>query len=157
MSRMNRQSFLAEIRAAHEPLAAVAGTLADDAWADPLSDMDGWTRKDALAHVGWWSDHSARVITALRAGAVPYDRDPDFDIHVQNSAILEEFRDRAPGDVRAFEAAAFDRLVAAVEAASDEDLFTADRFAWLGDETLATAVEWDSTKHYPEHLPHLTA
>ena len=30
-----------------------------------------------------------------------------------------------PGEVRAFDAAAFERLVAAVEAASDEDLFTA--------------------------------
>ena len=88
---------------------------------------------------------------------MPYEQDPDFDIHAQNSSILEEFRDRDPAEVRAFEAAAFERLVAAVEAASDEDLFTADRFPWLGEETLATAVAWDSTKHYPEHLPHLTA
>ena len=157
LSEMNKQTFLAEIRATHEPLVAVVGTLADDAWAEPLPDMNGWTRKDALAHVGWWSDHSARVVTALRAGEVPYERDPDFDIDAQNRSILEEFRDRDPGEVRAFEAAAFERLVAAVEAASDEDLFTADRFSWLGEETLATAVAWDSTKHYPEHLPHLTA
>ena len=59
--------------------------------------------------------------------------------------------------MRAYEAAAFERLVAAVEAASDEDLFTVGRFPWLGEETLATAVEWDSTRHYPEHLPHLMA
>ena len=154
---MNKQSFLAEIRASHEPLAAVIGSLADDAWAERLPDMAGWTRKDALAHVGWWSDHSARVITALRTGAVPYDRHADFDIHAQNRSILEEFRDRDPGDVRAFEAAAFERLVAAVEAASDEELFSAHRFPWLEEETLAAAIEWDSTKHYPEHLPHLTA
>src|SRR4029077_19138403 len=132
--------------ATHEPLAAVVGTLADDAWAVPLPDMDGWTRKDALAHVGWWSDHSARVVTALRAGEVPYERDPDFDIHAQNKAILEEFRDRGSGAVRDLEAAAFERLVAAVEAASDEDLFTADRFPWLGEDTLAIAVAWDSSK-----------
>ncbi len=154
---MDKRTFLAEILATHEPLAAVAGTLADVAWAEPLPDMDGWTRKDALAHVGWWTDHSVRVITALRAGEVPYERNADFDIDAQNRTILEEFRDRDPAAVRAYEAAAFDRLVAAVEAASDEDLFTADRFAWLGEETLAAAIEWDSTKHYPEHLPHLTA
>jgi hypothetical protein len=154
---MNKQTLLAEIHATHEPLAAAVGNLDDDAWAEPLPDMDGWTRKDAVAHVGWWSDHSARVVTALIAGQVPYDRDPDFDIHAQNTSILEEFRDRDPGEVRAFEAAAFERLLAAVEAASDEDLFTGDRFPWLGEDTLATAVEWDSTKHYPEHLPHLTA
>jgi hypothetical protein len=157
LSEMNKQTFLAEIRATHEPLVTVVGTLADDAWAEPLPDMNGWTRKDALAHVGWWSDHSARVVTALRAGGVPYERDPDFDIDAQNRSILEEFRDRDPGEVRAFEAAAFERLVAAVEAASDEDLFRADRFPWLGEETLATAVAWDSSKHYPEHLRHLMA
>lgn len=154
---MDKQTFLAEIRATHEPLAAVVGTVSDDAWAEPLAGMDGWTRKDVLAHVGWWSDHSVRVITALRAGAVPYERDPDFEIDAQNRAILEEFRDRDPAAVRTYEAAAFDRLLAAVEGASAEDLFTASRFAWLGEETLAEAVEWDSTKHYPEHLPHLTA
>ena len=154
---MNKQTFLAEIRETHDPLAAIVGSLSDDAWDEPLPDMAGWTRKDALAHIGWWSDHSARVITALRAGVVPYDQDPDFDIDVQNRAILEEFRDRDPGEVRAFEAAAFERLVAAVEAATEDDLFTAGRFPWLEEETLAAAVAWDSTRHYPAHLPHLGA
>ncbi len=97
LNQMNKQAFLAEIRATHEPLAAAVGTLTDDAWAEPLPDMNGWTRKDALAHVGWWSDHSARVITALRAGGVPYEHDPDFEIDAQNRSILEEFRDRDPG------------------------------------------------------------
>ncbi len=154
---MNKQMFLAEIRATHEPLVGAVATLNDDAWAEPLPDMNGWTRKDALAHVGWWSDHSARVVTALRAGEVPYERNPNFDIDAQNRSILEEFRDRDPSEVRAFEAAAFERLVEAVGAASGEDLFMADRFPWLGLETLATAVAWDSTKHYAEHLQHLMA
>ena len=157
LSWMNKQTLLAEIRATHEALAVAVGTLGDDAWAEPLPDMNGWTRKDALAHVGWWSDHSVRVVTALRAGGVPYEQDPDFDIDAQNRSILEEFRDRDLGEVKAFEAAAFERLVAAVETASDEDLFTPRLFSWLEEETLATAVEWDSTRHYPEHLPHLTA
>lgn len=156
LSNMDKQTFLAEIHATHEPLATAVGTLAEDAWAEPLPDMNGWTRKDALAHVGWWSDHSVRVVTALRAGGVPYEREADFDIHAQNRSILAEFRDRHPDEVRAFEAESFERLVAAIEATPDHDLFTTGRFLWLGDETLATAVAWDSTKHYPEHLPHLT-
>ena len=154
---MDKQSYLAEIQATHEPIAAAAARLSDDAWADPIPGMDGWTRKDALAHIGWWSDHSVRVITALLAGEEPYPRAPDFDINAQNRSILEEFRGRDAAAVRAFEAAAFERLVAAVEAASEEDLFTADRFPWLGEDTLAIAVAWDSSKHYPEHLPHLVA
>ena len=54
-----------------------------------------------------------RVIAALTAGSEPYARDPDFDIDSQNRSILEEFRDRSPGEVRAFEAKAFESLVAA--------------------------------------------
>jgi len=101
LSEMNKQTFLAEIRATHEPLVAVVGTLADDAWAEPLPDMNGWTRKDALAHVGWWSDHSARVVTALRAGGVPYERDPDFDIdyHLRHVSLPSPGSHRQ-GDVR---------------------------------------------------------
>ena len=102
---MTKPTFLAEIRASHEPLEAAIGALADDAWTEPLADMDGWTRKDALAHVGWWTDHSARVVTALIAGEVPYAQDPDFDIDAQNRSILEEFRDRDAAEVRAYEAA----------------------------------------------------
>jgi hypothetical protein len=154
---MNKDTFLTEIRATHEPIAAAVGSLADDAWTAALPGMPGWTRKDALAHVGWWSDHAARVITALLAGRLPYERDPSVDIHAQNRMILEEFRDRDPGEVRAFEAAAFEGVVAAVEAASDADLFTPGQFPWIENETLAEAVAWDTTRHYPEHLPHLTA
>jgi len=153
---MDKQTLLAEIHATHEPLAAAVGSLAEDAWAEPLPEMNGWTRKDALAHVGWWSDHSVRVVTALRAGGVPYEREAEFDIDAQNRSILAEFHDRDPSEVRAYEADAFERLVAAIETTPDEDLFTAARFRWLGDETLAAAIAWDSTKHYPEHLPHLT-
>lgn len=154
---MDKQSFLAAVRSSHAPLAAAVAALPDDAWGDAVEGMDGWTRADVLAHVGWWSDHSVRVITALREGTVPYEKDAAFDIDVQNRAILEEFRGRDTAAVRAYEADAFDRLVAAISAATDAELFTAGRFPWLEEETLAAAVEWDSTKHYAEHVPHLAA
>ena len=86
---MDKETLLAEIRASHEPLVTAVAALSDDALAEPLPEMGGWTRKDALAHVGWWSDHSARVITALLEGRVPYEQDPDFDIDAQNRSILE--------------------------------------------------------------------
>jgi hypothetical protein len=151
---MNRETFIAELHATHEPLAAAVEALPAAAWTEAVPAMPGWTRKDVLAHVGWWSDHSVRVITALRAGGVLYERDPDLDIDTQNRLILDEYRDRDLADMRAFEATAFERLVAAVEAAADEELF-ATRFSWLGDQSLEDAVAWDSTGHYRAHLPHL--
>src|SRR5215212_3660511 len=154
---MDKETFLAEIRTSHEPLADAVAALSGEAWVEALPDMDGWTRKDLLAHIGWWSDHSARVITALLERRVPYEQDHDFDIDAQNRSILEEFRDRDAGEVRAFEVDAFERLVRAVETASHDDLFTPGRFPWLGEETLADAVAWDSTRHYPDHLRHLAS
>lgn len=156
LARMDKQTFIAMIHASHEPLAAAVASVPDAAWTDPLPDMDGWTRKDALAHVAWWSDHSADVIAGLREGRIP-EEEADIGIDAQNRAILEAFRDRDAADVRAYEAEAFERLVAAVEATSDEDLFTPKRFASLEEETLAGAVEWDSTKHYPDHVKHVAA
>jgi hypothetical protein len=152
---MNRHDFVAELHATHQPVAAAVEDLTDQAWLEAAPGMDGWTRKDVLAHIGWWSDHSVRVITALTAGGIPYERDPGLDIDTQNRMILDELRDRALADIVDFEATAFARLVAAVEASSEEDLFAAKRFAWLGDESLAEAVAWDSTRHYPAHLPNL--
>jgi hypothetical protein len=154
---MDKETFLAGIRATHQPLATAAAALSDDALAESVPEMAGWTRRDVLAHVGWWSDHSVRVVTALRQGTEPYERDPNFDIDAQNRSILEEFRDRDAAGIRAFEAEAFERLVAAVDAASEDELFTPHRYPWLDEETLAAAVEWDSTKHYPDHLAHLGA
>ena len=79
--------------------------------------LGGELTRGRTAHVGWWSDHSARVVTALSPGGVPYERDPDFDIDRQNSAILEEFGDQDPAELRAFKAAAFGRRAASVLAA----------------------------------------
>jgi len=155
---MDKRSLLARIHETHAALEAVVRSLDDAALEAPASGMEGWSRKDVVAHVAWWSDHSARVIEALRAGREPYAREEQPGIDELNARILDDHRGDTPDAVRRSEADAFSRLVAAVEAASDEDLFTVARFAWIGrDEPLAETVEWDSTRHYPEHLAQLRA
>jgi hypothetical protein len=155
---MDKRSLLARIHETHAVLDAAVRSLDDTALETPASGMEGWSRKDVVAHVAWWSDHSAQVIEALRAGREPYPRDEQPGIDELNARILDDHRDDTPDAVRRSEADAFSRLVAAVEAASDEDLFTVARFAWIGrDEPLAEMVEWDSTRHYPDHLAQLRA
>ena len=155
MEPIDKDTLLSRMRETHADLEAVVGSLDDDALGAPARDMDGWTRKDVVAHVAWWSDHSARVITALRAGREPYRRD-ERGIDVVNAEILAEHRDETPDEVRRSEHEAFERVVAAVEAASDDDLFSVGRFAWLGsEEPLVETVQWDTTRHYPEHLEQL--
>ncbi len=158
LSGMDKLTLLADIRAHHDALEAAAAALDADAFAAEVPGMDGWTRKDVLAHVEWWSDHSARVVDALVAGREPYPRDgEEFDIDVLNARILAESRARPLGDVRRGEAEAYRRVVAAVEAAPDADLLETGRFAWLGGDPLYRTVAADTSEHYAEHLPHLAA
>ncbi len=152
---MDKTTLLRAMRETHAQLEAAVAALDDAALLAPAPGMAGWTRKDVLSHLEWWSDHSARVVTALLAGEEPYDRSGAWDIDAHNARIVEEGRARPIGDVRSGEAAAFARVVAAVEAAPEDALLEAGRFAWLGDEALVATVAGDTTEHYPEHLPHL--
>lgn len=151
---MDKDTLLREIRATHAPIAAAA-ELDDDTLLGPAPGMAGWTRKDVLAHIEWWNLHSVNVLAGVRSGVDPYPGgDEPWDPDAHNARILAENRDRTADDVRAGEAASFARLVGAMEAATDDELFRADPHPWL-DGTAAETVADDSTRHYPEHAPHL--
>jgi len=153
---MDKTALLADIRRTHAAFETAAGRLEGAAFMTQIPDMDQWTRKDVLAHVAWWSEHSAGIVEALLAGREPYVRDGSpFDIDVHNARVLAESRARSLEEVRQGEADAYRRVVAAVEAAGEADLFEPGRFAWLGGEPLARAVAADTSEHYAEHLPHL--
>ena len=152
---MDKIELLAAMHDAHAPIEAAAGAVDDEALAGPALDMAGWTRKDVLAHVEWWNDHSTNVIEGSRTGVDPYPGDDlEWDADAWNERILAENRGRSPADVRRGEAASFARLVAAVEGSSEEELFAENPHPWL-DGSLAETVISDSTAHYPDHVPHL--
>jgi len=153
---MDKTTLLTRIREAHAELAVAVDVVDDEVLASPAPGMDGWTRKDVLAHIEWWTDHSVRVVSALTAGREPYDRSAPWDLDTNNARVLEENRDRRASDVRRGEADAYRRLIGAVEAASEVDLFAVGRFAWLGpDGALWQTVAADSCDHYAEHLAQL--
>jgi hypothetical protein len=152
---MDKDTLLREIRETHAPIEEVEAALDDQALAGPAPEMEGWTRKDVLAHLEWWNDHSTNVIAGNRSGIDPYPGDDEpWDLDAWNARILAENRVRSAADVRRGEAVSFLRLVAAVEGATDDELFTPDPHPWL-DGTVAETVIADSTAHYPDHVPHL--
>lgn len=154
---MDKTELLTAIRDAHSPIEEAAAALDDGALLVSAPGLDGWTRKDVLAHVEWCNRHSADVIEGVRTGIDPYpgtDDDQPWDVDAENARILEENRDRTAADVRRGEAASFERLLAAIEGATDDALFGQDPQPWL-DGTVAETVEGDSTRHYPDHVPHL--
>lgn len=154
---MDKTELLQALRATHAPIEAATADLNDDELLAPAPTLDGWTRKDVLAHVEWCNHYAASVVEGVRTGVDPdpdTDDDAPYDVDVENARILEENRDRSATDVRQGEAASFQRLLAAVEAATDDELFLPDRQPWL-DGTAAEEVEGNSTLHYREHAPHL--
>ena len=154
---MHKAELLTVIRDAHSTLEAAAVALDDEALLAPAPGLDGWTRKDVLAHVEWCNRHAADVIEGVRTGIDPYpgtDNEQPWDVDADNARILEENRGRTVADVRHGEAASFERLLAAIERATDDELFGQDPQPWLNG-SVAETVEGDSTRHYPDHVPHL--
>ncbi len=153
---MDKATLLDDISRSHAALDAAASALDETGWMATVPGLAGWTRKDVLAHLQWWSEHSAGVVEALVAGREPYPRSGEpFDIDAHNARVLAESVRRSLADVRRGEAEAFQRVVAAVEGALEDDLFAAGRFTWLDGGPLANVVVSDTSEHYAEHLPHL--
>jgi len=154
---MDKTDLLRAMRDAHAPIAAAVATLSADALAAPAPGMDGWTRKDVLAHIEWWHRHSTAVLAGLRTGVDPYPSEgDDWNIDTHNARVLVDNRARSVADVRAGEAASFEELVAAVEAATDHELYDEGVQPWFG-QIAARMVDGDTWDHYPDHVPHLTA
>ena len=152
---MDKDMLLSQIRATHAPIEAAEAALDDEALAGPAPGMEGWARKDVLAHLEWWNDHSTNVIAGNRSGIDPYPGDDEpWDPDAWNARILAENRDRSAADVRRGEADSFARLLGAVEGATDGSCSRRTR-------TPGSMAPWpetviaDSTDHYPEHVPHL--
>ena len=142
---MDKPTLIADIHRTHAELLAAAGDLDDAALLAPAPGMDGWTRKDVLHHVAWWTDHSANVVESLTAGREPYDRIGDWNLDAHNAKVLAEGRAMSPAEVRG------------EEAASPDELFESGRYAWIDGGSLADVVISDTSGHWPEHLPHLAA
>ncbi len=151
---VDKPELIRTIREAHQRVADAIEQVADGQLLQPV--MDDWTGKDLLAHMGWWHDHSARVIEALREGREPYDRgDPANALDTLNERSHREHLDDPPELTRRAFKDSFTRLRAALQPVTGEELFAADHWPWLGGEALAETILWDTSRHYDDHREHL--
>ena len=151
---MDKPDLIRTMRDAHERLAEAIEHIPDEGLLEPA--MDDWTGKDLLAPMAWWHDHSMRVIEGLRAGRQPYDRtDPANTTDAINERTHRDHLDDPPELTRRAFNESFTRLLAALEPVTDEELFAADRWPWLGGEALVETILWDSSRHYDAHREHL--
>ena len=152
---MDKTELLRAMRDVHAPIAAAAAALPDDALLAEAPGMPGWTRKDVLAHLEFWHRNSISVLAGVRSGVDPHPAtDEPFDLDRLNANVLADNHGRSCDDVRSGEAASFAELAAAVESATDEELFGKEVVPWMSG-SAADVVIGDTSAHYPEHVPHL--
>lgn len=101
---------------------------------------EGWTAKDAVAHIGTWMAQGAQMLRRIAAGTY---REGEIDVDAENARFLEAMRD-VPLDTVHLQATAAHR-----------ELLNA--WAELPEVTPAAAwwVRKSGPEHVDEHLPRL--
>jgi len=148
---MNRTTLRDAIAAGRARLEATLAAFSDEAMLERID--DAWTRKDVLAHLEAWERRVVTLLEVLRAGAEP---DDDGGTDQLNERFYRAGRDRALDDVRAGEREAYAAVLAAIDGASDEELFDGHHFAWTDGDPLADWFRGNTDEHFDEHREQLT-
>jgi hypothetical protein len=130
--------------------AALAG-FSDEAMLDRIDDE--WTRKDVLAHIEAWERRVVDLLERLRTGEALAEQVATDEL---NARFHAADKDRSLADVRSGERAAYERMLAAIDGAADEELFDGSHFAWTDGDRLADWFRSNGDEHYDEHLEQLT-
>ena len=104
---------------------------------------EGWSAKDALAHIGTWLAEAGAALEQIRGGSYVELRTDQLD--ELNARFLEAMRDVPPTDVKAQATAARSRMLHAWTELSAPD------------EVAARWISKSGPEHYREHLPRLRA
>ena len=135
-----RHSELLGEREGWQRLHAVMQRLTPEIAAEPGYFEEGWTAKDAIAHLGTWMAEGAQVLQQIAAGTY---REGELDVDAANARFLDAMRDVPLETVHLQAAAARSELLR----------------AWnqLPEVTPAAAywVRKAGPEHLMEHLPRL--
>jgi hypothetical protein len=104
--------------------------------------QEGWSAKDALAHIGTWLAEAGAALERMRGGT--YVSPPPEELDELNGRFYEAMKDVPLPDVRTQAAAARNRLLAEWQYVPDD----------AGDEAVAW-IRKSGPEHYREHLPRL--
>lgn len=113
-------------------LDAVLATLTPEQMVEP-GVVGEWSVKDVLAHLAEWERMALGWHSAGLRGGAPEVPAPGYKWNQTpqlNRAIFEKHRDRPLEEVVAWFRSSREEMRGVIEPLSDEDLFTAGRFAW---------------------------
>ncbi|HVO70162.1 MAG TPA: ClbS/DfsB family four-helix bundle protein [Aggregatilineaceae bacterium] len=122
--------------------------------------VGAWSIKDILAHISDWEQRFLSWYRAGQRGEVPERPEPGLtwdDIDLLNQRIYDRHRLRTLPDVQAGFDDSYRELITAVDAMSEDELFTVGRFAWTRDYPLLVYLRANADEHYAEHADQIEA
>ena len=111
-------------------------------------------------HIAGWERRCVGWIEAGLRGETPDRPETGYewsDIDRLNDHTFVENRNRPLSEVLTDSHQAYQRLLAQVQALSEEDLTDPHRFPWTGNEGIITSIAANSYWHYREHAEQIRA
>lgn len=158
-ARLTKAELIERIRAKRKELALTIVEL-DEAELETY-DEDGWNVKDQLAHLATWERGIAFLLQKRpRYAGMGLDKTSWHELTMDeiNAVVHRHYQDVSLEDVLAYYQEAHERLLAAINALSEEDLFRpyshfqADE---PGKDSGKPIINWiigNTFEHYEEHL-----
>lgn len=152
--QMNKSQLLSEMNSKYTELEQMLTPLSNTQLT--TAGVNGeWSIKDILAHLAAWQ----HVLLDRLQAAIQHTRPrlsfqglSDEDIDRLNTQFYEENKSRSLSEVQVDFQNTYRQIADAVQAMNEEDLFDAQRFAWLGGTALWRFVAGDTYEHYIEHM-----
>lgn len=112
---------------------------------------EDWSVKDILSHLTDWEQRGLHWYRAGCEGKVPKTPDEQFNwrqLPALNHQIYLKYRDKDLADVLRDFATSFEETMAAIDAMTEEELFTPGFYAWTGNSLLRDYVNANTASHY---------
>lgn len=149
---LTKTELLERVASEREALEHVLATIEEPELTSPVLD-DGWSIKDAVAHITAWEQRMLLGIEAWKRGETPGWPEPGAtmaDVDRLNERDLVANRDRPLDDVLSEARASYAAMVSAIEALPAEEL--ASPTPWSNTYPLVLLVRANTDQHYREHI-----
>lgn len=151
---MDKATFLETLHTARAEWEALLAEVGEARMLEPGATGE-WTVKDVIAHVMWCE---REMVGVCEAHALVGSDLWNLTNEESNAIVVARYRETPLQDVLVEERQVYDRLLAALQTLSDEDLNDARRFRDM-------PVEWvpwqliagNASQHYGDHMPPIRA
>jgi uncharacterized protein (TIGR03083 family) len=148
---ITKADLLKAMETERQKLDKVLAGVTDDQMLRPGT-LGEWAIKDVLTHLIGWEQMFMGWLEAGRRGETPKLPAPGFNwaqLPALNNQIYQQHKDQSLAEIRAEFAASYECIGNALREAPEDELYTRQRYVWLGDKwTVGRYAESATSAHY---------